>query len=117
MNRRGFFKNIAGLTGLALLAPVVLSSVSTKAFAEEGRRKKAGAGPEMVDLNDPVAKGVQYVEDGKKNPNSKGNKCSTCMLYTKKTEKKDGKEIGGCSIFQGKNVYANGFCNSWAKKA
>ncbi|MFZ3230678.1 MAG: high-potential iron-sulfur protein [Pseudobdellovibrio sp.] len=116
MNRRNFFKNIAGFSGIALIAPVVISSIATKVFAEEGRRKKAGAGPEMVDANDPVVKGVQYVADAKKSPAAKGNKCSTCMLYAKK-DMKDGKEIGSCSIFPNKFVHADGFCNSWAKKA
>lgn len=117
MNRRNFFKNITSLSGVVLIAPAILSTIATNAFAEEGRRKKtaAAAGPEMVDLNDPVAKGVQYVHDAKKSPNSKGNKCSTCMLYTKK-EMKDGKEIGACSLFPNKFVYADGFCNSWVKK-
>lgn len=115
MNRRSFFKNIAGLSGLALLAPIIVSSYSKKSFAEEGRRKKAGTGPEMVDVNDPVAKGIQYIEDAKKSPKAKGNTCATCMLYNKK-DIKDGKEIGLCSIFPNKNVYANAYCNSWVKK-
>ncbi len=112
MNRRGFLKNAAGLGGAAFIVPT-LSTLTTKAFAE---RKKAGTGPEMVSTNDPLAKSVLYVEDGTKNPNSKGNKCSTCILYVKK-DTKNGKEIGTCSIFQNKNVYADGFCNSWAKKS
>lgn len=109
MNRRGFFKNVVGLTGIAYIA----STFSTTAFAE---RKKLGAGPEMVSDADPLAKSVQYVEAAAKNPNSKGNKCSTCILYVKKDTLK-GKEIGTCTIFPNKNVYAEGFCNSWAKKA
>lgn len=109
MNRRNFLTTAAGLGGIAVLA----STLSTKAFAE---RKKEGAGPEMVSAADPLAKSVGYVENGSKSPVAKGNKCSTCILYAKKDTVK-GKEIGTCSIFQNKNVYASGFCNSWAKKA
>ena len=109
MNRRNFLTTVAGLSGIAILT----STLTTKAFAE---RKKEGAGPEMVSATDALAKSVGYVENASKSPAAKGNKCSTCFLYAKKDTLK-GKEIGTCSIFQNKNVYANGFCNSWAKKA
>lgn len=123
MNRRAFFKNIAGLAGAALLAPALLQSVFSTAQAEQKRPARpgaagaaAGGGLALVDPNEPTAKAVKYVEDHTKAPEAKGNHCATCGFYAKK-ESKNGKEAGSCTIFQGKLVYANAYCSSWNKKA
>ena len=121
INRRGFFKVIAGAVGLVAVAPTAINSLfASSASAQEKRRSApaadAGGAMPMVDVNDATAKAVGYVEDAKKSANSKGNHCSTCGFYTKK-ETKNGKEVGTCTIFAGKLVYGQGFCNSWNKKA
>lgn len=116
MNRRKFCKNVSGLTAAAVIAPFVLSTFSASAFAEESRRKKPSSGTEMVDSKDQTAKAVQYVDVAKTNPKSMGNSCANCQLYVKK-EIKNGKEVGSCTIFPNKYVYAEGYCNSWAKIA
>lgn len=118
MNRRGFFVRLAQITGVALISPVILrTALTSTAEAEQTRPKRGGGGGmPMVEASDPTAKAVGYVEDHSKSPNSKGNHCATCGFYTKK-EMKNGKEVGTCTIFQGKYVYGNGFCNSWNKKA
>jgi hypothetical protein len=116
MNRRKFFGQLLQLSGALAAMPMLLRS--TVAQAEESRGSKAkagGAALTMVDPKDPVAAAVKYVEDAKKAADSKGNKCSTCGFYAKK-EVRNGKEVGTCTIFQGKLVYADGFCNSWNKK-
>jgi len=116
MKRRELFKNISGVFAVATVAPFLLTAVGgSVAKAEDSRRKKANAGP-MIDVNDPTAKGVGYVEDFKKAPKSAGNKCSTCTLYVKK-ESVNGQEAGSCAIFPNKLVYGNAYCNSWVKKA
>lgn len=105
--------------GLTFLAPTIINVFgSTTAQGEERRRTKpaVNAGPEMVDINDPTAKAVGYVEVARKSTKSAGNKCSTCVLFTK-PQKNNGKEIGECTLFPKKFVTADGFCNSWAKKA
>lgn len=115
MKRRQFFKNVMGFAGTAAIAPILLSGIaSSRAFAEEGRRKSSGAGADnsMVDLKDPTAKAVGYVETSK----SAAKNCSTCSLYVK-TEMKNGKEVGTCALFPKKLVLAKATCNSWAKKA
>ncbi len=121
MNRRGFFTRLAQITGAAVVAPVLLKSVFTSTAQAEQKRpsrpaagdaKKEGGAAAFVDPNDPAAKAVGYVSDASKSPNSKGNHCATCGFYTKK----DG-DSGTCTIFQGKLVHANAFCNSWNKKA
>ncbi|MDG0818248.1 high-potential iron-sulfur protein [Bdellovibrio svalbardensis] len=121
MNRRGFFTTVAKIAGIAAIAPAALNAVfSSEANAQEKRRGSApaaaGGGMPMVDPNDAVAKAVKYVEDFKKSAESKGNHCVTCGFYAKK-EVKAGKEVGTCTIFAGKLVYANAWCASWNKKA
>lgn len=118
MKRRDFLQSILGLSGAVAIAPLILTTLnSSKAFAEESRRKKTGGGDsDMVDVNDATAKAIGYVEDAKKASKAAGNKCSTCSLYVK-TEMRNGKEVGTCTIFPKKLVVGNGYCNSWAKKA
>jgi len=118
MKRRDFFKGVATLAGLTVVASTTSATLfSSIASAEGTPRKKPGSdGPEMVDPKDPVAGSLGYVADAKKSPKSAGNKCATCTLFNK-TGTKDKKDIGTCAIFPNKCVYADGFCNSWAKKA
>lgn len=118
MKRRNFFKNIAGITGLAIAAPAILSTFAINAHAEESRRKSAapGADSEMVNPNDPTAKAIEYIEDTKKSKKSKGNKCLNCQLYVAGADRK-GKKVGTCAIFPKKLVLGDAYCNSWVKKA
>lgn len=117
MKRREFFKNAAGLSGLVVAVPAVIASFRPSvSFSEESRRKKSDDDDlEMLDVKDPAAKAVEYVEDFKKNKKSAGNKCSTCGLFGK-TQKKHGKVVGPCVLFPKKLVVADGYCNSWIKK-
>lgn len=119
MNRRGFFSSFVKIAGAAVVAPAALASVfssTARAQAKRGSAPAAGGAMPMVDPNDAVAKAVKYVEDAKKAADSKGNTCVTCGFYAKK-ETRDGKEVGTCTIFAGKLVYAQGWCASWNKKA
>lgn len=115
MKRREFFKNVMGFAGTAAMAPLILSSLtSSRALAEEGRRKKAevGGASNLIDLKDPTAKAVGYIETSK----LPDKNCANCSLYVK-TGMKDGKEVGTCALFPKKLVLAKAYCNSWAKKA
>ncbi len=117
MNRRHFFSSLLKFAGIAAVAPTLIQLNS--AHAQEKRRSAApaaGGGMPLVDPKDPVAKAVKYVENAKKSPDSKGNNCANCGFYAKK-ESRGGKEVGTCTIFAGKVVYADGWCASWNKKA
>lgn len=120
MNRRGFFSTLVKVAGAFVVAPTVINSVLTSTAEAQKKRGAApaatGGAMPMVDPNDSVAKAVKYVEDYKKTPESKGNKCVTCSFYAKK-EARNGKEAGTCTIFAGKLVYADAWCSSWNKKA
>jgi hypothetical protein len=75
-----------------------------------------------LDENDPAAKGLGYAHDATKvdvakfpkraGPDGANQFCHSCQLYTGKA----GDEWGPCSIFAGKLVSANGWCNTWVKK-
>jgi len=63
----------------------------------------------LLDVNDPAAKAVKYVEDTAKVKESQGNRCDACGLYAGK----DGTVEGPCQIFKGKAVKAAGWCSAW----
>jgi hypothetical protein len=74
---------------------------------------------QKVDPKDPQAAALGYVDDTTKADKKKFPKhtndqlCKGCQFYTAPTAPKE----GPCAIFGGKLVAANGWCNSWIKKA
>jgi len=72
-----------------------------------------------LDEKDPQAVALGYVTDttkadAKKFPkHAADQKCSNCQQY----QGKAGDASGGCTIFAGKLVAANGWCSAWVKKA
>lgn len=78
----------------------------------------AGDMPRLEE-SDPQAQSLSYVHDASSVDASKfpryedGQVCSNCALYLDQ----DGAEWGGCSIFPGKLVNANGWCSVYAPKA
>jgi hypothetical protein len=68
----------------------------------------------LVTQDDATAKALKYVPDASTAPDAKpGSKCATCSFY----QGAAGAAQGGCQLFPGKAVKANGWCSSWAKKA
>jgi hypothetical protein len=80
-----------------------------------GARSSRGAAPEKVDVNDPTARAVGYVEDAshvdsKKYPGYvRGSNCDNCLLL----QGKPGNNYRPCSLFQGKLVSVSGWCTGW----
>jgi hypothetical protein len=74
---------------------------------------------QKIDPKDPQAAALGYVDDttmadAKKFPkHSNDQKCNGCQLYSAPANTKE----GPCAVFGGKLVAANGWCNSWIKKA
>ncbi len=72
-----------------------------------------------LDEKDPQAVALGYVADAAKVDKKKfpkfaaGQHCANCALY----QPKAGSDFGGCPLFAGKVVAANGWCSAWAKKA
>lgn len=81
--------------------------------------RDAVAAPVMLDVNDPQAKALGYVEDAaevdaKANPNFKvGQHCGNCLQFTAKPTDPE----GPCNIFPGKHVAGKGWCKVWVKRS
>lgn len=79
----------------------------------------ATSGLPMLDEADAQAVALGYVAEATRADAVKfksyivGSQCSNCALYTGQA----GDAAGGCPLFQGKQVAAVGWCNSWVKKA
>ena len=78
----------------------------------------AQAQANKVDMKDPQAVALAYVEDtaktdAKKFPkHTKDQKCTNCALYQGKATD----AWGGCPLFGAKQVAGPGWCSAWAKK-
>ena len=116
-SRRGFLKHSFLALAAVFVAPV-LRKGSPKLFDDA-----MADGPlAPLSASDPLAMSLGYNPSASKvdlkkwpkkaGPDGKGQKCSSCMLYTAI----DGK-TGKCQIFQNKTVSASAWCNSWSKKA
>ena len=73
-----------------------------------------------VELDDPTAKALLYVNDAaevdKSNPlaarYAEGQHCGNCVQI----QGEDGTEWRPCNLFPGKSVHVNGWCSAWAMK-
>jgi High potential iron-sulfur protein len=79
-------------------------------------RETRAAAPERLDVKDPAAAALGYVEnaaqvDTKKYPAFvKGSTCENCLLL----QGSAGNNYRPCSVFPGKLVSVSGWCKSWA---
>jgi len=102
MNRRGFGRTFAGFAAAALAVPGTLVQA---------------ADLPQVDPESAQAKALGYVHDASAVDTAKfanfvpGSNCVGCQLY------QGGAEWGGCGIFPGQVVAADGWCSAFAKKA
>ena len=104
----------------------VLQALALAPFATLLPKVAFAAAPEDMKADDPLAKAMQYVEDGNKASPARTDKkafCNNCAKFAKcpapapagcvagkKTDKR-----AACEIFQGKHVNRNGWCMSWQK--
>jgi hypothetical protein len=78
-------------------------------------RRSPAAEPPHLDVKDPAAVAVGYVEDArqvdpKKYPAYiKGSNCENCLLLQGST----GSHYRPCSLFPGKAVSISGWCSGW----
>ena len=100
MNRRALVKTLS----LTLAAASVMS------------RQARGAEPQKLDVKDPAAVALGYVEsaaevDVKKYPAFvKGSNCENCLQL----QGKAGSDYRPCGLFPGKLVAVSGWCSGWA---
>ena len=115
-SRRDFLK----ISGLGLLSAAALSKITLSSVPAEAQNTK---GLPMVSESDAMAKTLGYHADATKvdtkkwskraGPDGKSQLCKTCILFNGTKPTNDAQ--GPCSLFPGKQVAANGWCNSWAK--
>jgi hypothetical protein len=110
------------LRGLAVAAGVVAALPCRRALSAETPGAQApGAGarggqPPHLDVKEPAAAAVGYVEsaakvDLKKYPTySQGSSCENCLQL----EGAAGAPYRPCTLFPGKLVAAAGWCSAWA---
>lgn len=115
-SRREFLK----FSGLSLLGAAALGSLSLRPVSASAEAAKKLP---LVSPSEPMAKTLGYAEDATKVDTKKWTKraaadgktqfCHNCILFNgaKPTTEKE----GPCSLFPGKAVKADGWCNSWAK--
>ena len=98
-SRRSFL----GLCGAAALAALPIRVIA--------------AAPAKLDINDPNAKALGYVEDagklkaGQEAAFKTGSHCGSCALYAKAQEKAG---HAPCGAFGGKLVASKGWCRAYA---
>jgi hypothetical protein len=86
--------------------------------AAEAPTQAADALP-MVDEADPTAQSLSYVADNTRvdrvrHPTfSPEQNCANCALY----QGAAGAQAGGCPLFAGKWVAAEGWCSAWARRS
>jgi hypothetical protein len=101
VTRRELMKNLSFAAGLSAALPW---------------RETRGAAPARLDVKDPAAAALGYVEnaaqvDTKKYPAFvKGSTCENCLLL----QGSAGDNYRPCSVFPGKLVSVSGWCKSWA---
>ena len=112
MNRRHFV-HIAGLSAASLVAGTMTAVAATPPA------KATTAELPKLELDNPTAKALGYVEDTKKVDKAKykthtaEQKCSNCRFI-----QGDAKKARlPCTLFPGKSVASAGWCVSWAKIA
>lgn len=106
-SRRSLFK-IAGAGSLALLLPAMTKMAAGTAWADS----------DQLDPESPQAKALGYVHhynevDQSRWPRfAEGQICATCQLAQGDLTA----EWMGCSIFPGKQVAKEGWCNAWVRR-
>lgn len=86
------------------------------AAAGLGSAQAHGAEPQKLDVKDPAAVALGYVEnapqvDVKKYPAFvKGSSCENCLQL----QGKAGSDYRPCTLFPGKLVAVSGWCSGWA---
>nr|WP_260464043.1 high-potential iron-sulfur protein [Burkholderia sp. Bp8963] len=93
---------------------ILVTSVASTTVLPNG----AQAAAPVLSENDPTALALGYKADASKVDKAKfsryqsGQTCANCQLY----QGAAGSEMGPCSTYGGKLVFAKGWCNAYVKK-
>ncbi len=111
LNRRSFFKLVAGSFAIAPLALKPLESLAATACPTA-----PPAGKQIAKEGEGMAKGLEYVADSNASKNAKfkkGMNCGNCKFYN---EKKEEKGYAPCTMMGMKYVTTCGWCKSYMAK-
>jgi hypothetical protein len=103
----------AAVTRRALVKNLSMAAVATALLRPQ---QSQAAGPPHLDVKDPAALKLGYVEnatqvDVKKYPSYiKGSNCENCLLL----QGASGAHYRPCDLFPGKLVSVSGWCSSWS---
>jgi hypothetical protein len=102
----------AAITRRALVTNIAIAAVAAAVLP---RRASSAAEPQRLDVKDPAALAVGYVENAeqlnvKKYPSYvKGSTCENCLLL----QGASGANYRPCNLFPGKVVSVHGWCSGW----
>lgn len=92
------------------LIATLLAGAAVAPLAFLRPRRARAAGLPLLDPASAAAKKLDYVPDASQaKASAKGNTCAGCGLY----QGAYGSKQGACQLFQGRNVWATGWCSSW----
>ena len=97
-------KQKSNLSRRAFIARTTLTGL---ALAGVGGAARAGGHLPKLDPEDPTAKSLGYTHASTKSDQN----CKNCQQF------QGSKQWGGCPIFAGKEVNADGWCSAWVKKS
>jgi hypothetical protein len=115
MTRREALRNLAMVAGSLLAVHGVVAQAAGKPAAKPA----AGAKPEHLSGDDPMAEALSYHENARTVSTSEfptykpGQKCATCL----QSKGKDGEPWRACNVLPGVLVNAEGWCQVYARKA
>jgi hypothetical protein len=99
---------------------IVIKAMSAAGFiGATGVSTMVWAAVKKIDLKDPQAVALGYVDDttkadAKKYPkHEKSQVCSNCQFYQTAQEEN---KVAPCAVLANKGVAAQGWCSAWAKK-
>jgi len=102
----------AAVTRRALVKNIVIAAAAATVLP---RRTSSAAETPRLDVKDPAAVALGYVEnaekvDAKKYPSYvKGSTCENCLLL----QGSSGPDYRPCNLFPGKVVSVHGWCSGW----
>lgn len=106
-----------GRRGILRIGSLIVTAAAARALIHPVTAR--GAQPPRLDEKDPQAQALGYRHDASRVDRKKfatyqpGQTCANCQQF----QGKAGADWAPCTIFEGKEVHAKGWCSAWVKKA
>jgi len=104
MTRRKLLRSTIAAGGTAALAGIPITLLAQGEELDEANAQAAALGYKQDATTVDAQQYPQRSED---------QFCNNCQLF----QGAEGEDLGGCGIFPGKMVNANGWCTAWVRKA